>query len=142
MALAGQWAPSPHGAGPDWRAAPRACPAANFAKPAGGRRPEHPGREESRTAHKLPRKGRDENVGCLLPGQVLDQVGGGAGQKRRTDRSSEDERLGVGGSRAFSSASWVAGPSVADVGTMAWKGLKECVALSPWGSLLALFQRR
>ena len=100
MALAGQWAPSPHGAGPDWRAAPRACPAANFAKPAGGRRPEHPGREESRTAHKLPREGRDENVGCLLPGQVLDQVGGGAGQKRRTDRSSEDERLEGGGGGA------------------------------------------
>lgn len=39
MAPAGQWAPSPHGPGPDWRAAPRARRAANFAKQAGARRP-------------------------------------------------------------------------------------------------------
>lgn len=39
VAPAGQSAPSPHWPGPDWRAVPPACPAANLAGAAGGLRP-------------------------------------------------------------------------------------------------------
>lgn len=77
MALAGQWAPAPHGRGPDRRAAPSACPAANFAKPAGGRRPATPRPlgEPARPRGGVEKGGARAQDACPL-GRVLDEAGG------------------------------------------------------------------
>lgn len=89
VALAGQWATSPHGPGPDWRAAPRACPAANLAKAAQGRRPASRSPEESRRDPGLPGQGRGESAECLL----LDRYWARWGEKGRIGRLGEGEGM-------------------------------------------------
>lgn len=111
MALAGQWAPAPHGRGPDWSAAPRACPAANFAKPAGGRRPAPSGRGESGRGPGAAwrRAGRERRTPAPRDGHWTKRE-----EKGKTSRSGEDER--IEGETLVLLDRWVADPSGADSG--------------------------
>ena len=132
MAPAGQWAPSQHGLGPDWRAAPRACPAANFAnrQVASAQRPT-PARRRGALSWGYLGKGGARARDACFPDRYWTRWG----QKGRTGRSGKDERMER--VRARSSASWVASLSGVKGGRRGVEGVKR-----PSGAAPSLLQGR
>lgn len=127
------------GAFPARPRAPRACPAANFAESAGGRRPETPGPGRARIAWGQPGKGRVRTRGArawdiCCPHRYWARWG----EKGRTGCSGKGERMEgtrtCSGTWVTSSGTWVTSPSGAGSGVAVWKGLKSERGARPVGT--------